>query len=62
MNDASPYLTAKQAADYVVKSYAAFDVWVRRHGVPYVRVGRHRRFTRPQLDRVMKTMALRVRP
>jgi excisionase family DNA binding protein len=55
----SPYLTAAEAAEYVRKTYKAFDHLVRREGIPFVRIGRHRRFTRAQLDRVMRTMALR---
>lgn len=53
------YLTAKQAAEYVGTTYRGFDAWVRRHGVPCVRYGRHRRFTKDAIDRVLKTMALR---
>jgi excisionase family DNA binding protein len=56
---ASGYLTAKEAAEYVGTSYRGFDQFVRRHGVPHVRYGRRRRFTKATLDRVLQTMALR---
>jgi len=55
----SPYLTAHEAADYVKKTYKGFDHWVRQAGVRPFRVGRHRRFTREQLDRAIKTESLR---
>lgn len=53
------YLTAKEAAAYVGTTYRGFDQWVRRHGVPCKRYGRHRRFTRTQLDKVLEVMARR---
>lgn len=53
------YLSAREAAAHLGKSYRGFDQWVRRHGVPYKRYGRDRMFTVETLDRVMATMALR---
>lgn len=58
MNE-SPYLTARQAAAYLGVTYKGFDCFVRRHGVPHLRYGRHRRFTAQTLDRVLQTMKLR---
>lgn len=55
----SPYLTTQQAADYLGVTYKGFDHFVRRHGVPYLKYGRHRRFTKQTLDRVLQTMKLR---
>lgn len=55
----SPYLTARQAADYLGVTYRGFDQFVRRHGVPCVRYGRHRRFQPATLDRFMRMCALR---
>lgn len=56
----SAYLSAKQAADYLGVTYRGFDQFVRRHGVPHLRYGRHRRFTTQTLDRVLQTMKLRL--
>jgi excisionase family DNA binding protein len=56
----SPYLTPKEAAAYVKKSYRAFDHIVRRHGIPYVRIGRERRFLPDKLDQAMKALARRA--
>ena len=53
------YLTAKEAAAYVGSTYRGFDAWVRRHGVPCKRYGRHRRFQKETLDRVMDAMSRR---
>ncbi len=53
------YLTTRQAADYLGTTYRGFDRFVRRHGVPCVRYGRHRRFQPATLDKVLRTMALR---
>jgi excisionase family DNA binding protein len=53
------YMTAREAAAYVGSTYRGFDVWVRRHGVPHVRYGRNRRFSKAKLDQVLRTMALR---
>lgn len=56
----SHYLTSREAAVYVgAKSVKSFNAWVNRHGVPSVRYGNRRRFTAEQLDRVLRTMALR---
>lgn len=55
----SPYLTTQQAAAYLGVTYKGFDHFVRRHGVPCLRYGRHRRFTKQTLDRVLQTMKLR---
>jgi excisionase family DNA binding protein len=56
----SRYLTAREAAEYLGVTYRGFDVWVRRHGVPCVRYGRVRKFTRESLDAVLRTMELRA--
>ena len=55
----STYLTTKEAAEYLRTTVGGFDAFVRRHGVPYVRYGRHRRFLKETLDRVLKTMTVR---
>lgn len=52
-------LTAREAAAYCRTTYRGFDAWVRRHGIKAMRYGRHRRFTKEQLDLVMKRMAIR---
>jgi hypothetical protein len=53
----SPYLNSREAAAYVRKSLKGFDHWVATRGVPYVRAGRIRLFTRDTLDRVLKNDA-----
>ena len=53
------YLSTKEAAAYLGVSVRGFDQFVRRHGVPHVRYGRHRKFTIATLDRVLSTMAQR---
>lgn len=57
----SPYLTAREAAEYVRKSVKAFDHWVSRRGVSCVRAGRIRLFTKDTLDRVLRNDALKLR-
>lgn len=57
----TPYLSAKQAAEYLGTTYRGFDAFVRRHGVPFVWYGAHRRFTKADLDKVLETMAERRR-
>ncbi len=56
----SPYMTAKEAAEYVRKpSVKAFDDWVRSRGVSCTgRCGRIRLFTKDTLDRVLRHDAL----
>ena len=61
MSSSSPYLTAKEAAEYVrAKSVKAFDHWVRRRGVPSLRLrrGRIRLFRKELLDRVLRYDAM----
>ena len=60
----SPYMDAKEAAEYVrAKSVKAFDHWVRRRGVPSLRRGRIRLFRKELLDRVLHYDAMdRRRP
>ncbi len=56
----SPYLTAKEAAEYVrAGSLKAFDHWVSRRGVSCVRRGRIRLFAKDALDRVLRHDAMR---
>ena len=59
---ASPYLTAKEAAEHVrARSLKAFDHWVARRGVPVSeRRGRVRLFRRDTLDRVLRNDARRT--
>ena len=54
------YMSARDAAAYVGTTYRGFDQWVRRHAVPHVRYGRHRRFSPATLDRVLRTMQQRA--
>ena len=62
MADASEYLTAREAAEYLRTTYKGFDNWTRRHGVRCTeRRGRIRLYRKAALDRVIKTMALRPR-
>lgn len=58
---AAAYLSTKEAADYLGVKPRGFDQFVRRHGVPCLRYGRIRKFKRETLDRVLKTMAERVK-
>lgn len=53
------YLSSRHAAEYLDLSYRAFDVWVRRYGVPHLRLGRQRRFEPAVLDQVLRTMSQR---
>ena len=57
----SPYLTAKEAAEYVkAPSVKAFNDWVTNRGVSCAgRRGRIRLFTKDTLDRVLRHDALR---
>lgn len=51
MSGESPWLTAKEAADYVrAPSVKAFYEWKRRHGVASARYGSRLRFLRSDLD------------
>ena len=54
-----PWLRPKDAAEYLGMSYKSCDAWVRKYGVDGRWVGRHRRFSRPYLDRVLETISLR---
>lgn len=58
----SPRLfTATEAAALLGMTYAAFDSYVRRHGVPSVRVnGGHRRFTAEQIDAIKQARKERL--
>ena len=54
----SPYLTAREAADYVRKTPRGFDRWVERRGVPVAgRAGRIRLFSKDTIDRVLRNDA-----
>ena len=55
----SRYLSARQAAEYLGVTYRGFDQFVRRHGVPHLRYGAHRRFTAHALDRVLQPVVRR---
>jgi excisionase family DNA binding protein len=59
MSATAGYLTAREAAAYVGATYRGFDMWVRRHGIPCVRYGNRRRYSKDQLDRVLRMMAQR---
>lgn len=54
-----PYLTAREAAAYVGKSYRGFDHWVRRTGVAFEWIGAHRRFTAINLDKAIQATSRR---
>lgn len=57
----SPYLTAKEAADYVrAPSLDAFDYWVKQRGVPCTRRGVVRLFRQDTLDAILKNDAYRT--
>lgn len=53
------YLSRSHAAAYLDMSPKSFDAWVRRHGVPFVRIGRTRRFAIAKLEAVLRTLTLR---
>lgn len=55
------YMSARQAAEYLGRTYKGFDEFVRRHGVPHERYGRDRLFTKDTLDQMVKAMARRPR-
>lgn len=55
------YLSARHAAEYLDMTFRAFDQWTRREGIPCLRIGRTRRYTRESLDRALKTISLRPR-
>ena len=56
----SPYMTAREAAEYVRKTPKAFDEWVRRRGIPVAGcAGRLRLFTTATLDRVLRLDAMK---
>lgn len=57
-----PYLSATHAADFLDLTYKAFDMAVRRHGIPYKRLGRLRRFSKADLEKVLDAMTARPRP
>lgn len=58
---ASPYLTRKEAADYVRATPKAFDHWVHSKGISCVRRGRIRLFRRETLDNALRNEAMKPR-
>lgn len=57
----STLLTTKEGAEYLKTTPRGFDQWARRHGVPYLKYGAHRRYEKTTLDKVLATMARRDR-
>lgn len=53
------YLSSQHAAQYLDMTYEAFDKFVRREGVPHLRLGRKRLFEPKVLDDVVKAISLR---
>lgn len=59
----SPYLTAPEAAAYLrYPSVHAFQVAVKRRGIPVIRIGRRMFFTVAQLDSFMAIASEASRP
>lgn len=51
--------TATEAAAMLHMGYAAFDAWVRRHRVPFVLVGKQRRFSNDTIESIRAARAKR---
>lgn len=51
-----PWMGLLDAAKYVGATPRGFDVFVRRHRVPFVAYGRHRKFSAETLDRFMEML------
>ena len=51
------YLNARHAAAYVDKTYKAFDMAVRRHGIPFKWFGGRRLFRTADLDAAIEAMS-----
>lgn len=54
-----PWMGLVEAAKYVGATPDGFDAFVRRHHVPFVLYGRHRKFSADTLDRFMEVLAQR---
>lgn len=55
------YLSAKHAAAHFDFTYRQFDQMVRRHGLPYLQVGRERRFKLADLEKALQALSARPR-
>lgn len=53
------YMSTRAAAEYLGLTYKAFDMHVRRQGIPFKWFGGLRRFAKADLERAMEAMSRR---